>query len=235
MMDYFSGPYRFPPKKSERFVFGLVFFIVGLGIFFSHYHPSYFEVSWVRGNGWVESFTVLGMILLVLINVYRANILYPFRGNLFIVCTWLMALGFFFGLGEKISWGQHIFDFQPSNFFVRFNIYGEANLHHLKFGDWWMGKMVFDYFAKPMMIVYFLVLPLLYGKWTLAKSFVDGLALPLPRLYHLLAYALLFLLCEGIAGGRKKEILEFGGFWILFLMFCRPYNRQLFSRVSFNR
>ena len=216
-------------------VFCFIFFIVGMGIFFSHFHPSFFEDSWIRDNGWIELLTIFGMILIILVNIYRANILYPFRSNFFIVCTWLWAIAFFVGLGEKISWGQSILDFQAPSFFVRYNIHGETNLHHLKFGDWGMGKVIFEHFMKPMIGFYVLLLPLMYEKWSLVKKAVEHLAFPLPRLYHVMAYIFLVLLCKTMAGGRDEEVLEFGGMWMVLLMFCRPYNRKLFSRVSFYR
>ena len=234
-MDYFSSQYRFPAKKLEKIVFCFIFFIVGLGIYFSHYHWSFFEEGWVRDNGWVESLTIIGMIFCMLVNIYRVNILYPFRSNLFIVCTLLLAIAFFFGVGEKISWGQHLFGFQPLEFFVRYNMHGETNLYYLKFGDWKMGNAIFDQFVKPIIFFYFLLLPLLYEKWNFVKRLVDNLALPLPRLYHVLAYIVLVLLCLGMARERKSEILEFGACWIFLLIFCCPYNRKLFSRISFKR
>ena len=235
MINYFSSANRFPERKLEQIVFGFIFLIVALGVFFSHSDRLLFEKSWIGDKGWVEVFIIIGMILNMLVNIYRANILRPFRSNLFITCTWLLALAFFIGLGEKISWGQSFFDFQSPDFFVRYNIYGETNFRHLKLVNWSMGESLFDQLFKPIMIFYFLLLPFLYEKWSSVKKLVDQLGFPLARLYHLVAYVMVILLCEGMAGNGSVQILEFGGCWIILLVFCRPYNRKLFSRVSFKR
>ena len=235
MMDYFSRPYLLPDKRLEKIVFFFIFLITGLGVFFSHWDPMFFEQSWVGKHGWVEYLVMLALLLCVLINIYRANILSPFRSNLFIVCTWLIALLFFFCFGEKISWGQYLFDFRPIDFFIHYNTRGETNLYHLKFGDWRMGTALFDQLLKILFIVHVIVFPILYNQLNVVRKLVDHLALPLPRLYHTLGYVTVVLLCEGIAGGRKEEIVEFAWSWFLLLMLCRPYNRILFSRVSLER
>ena len=38
-----------------------------------------------------------------------------------------------------------------------------------------------------------------------------------------------------ITSGKKGEILEFGGCWIFLMMVLEPYNRDIFSRKSFER
>ena len=235
MITYFSRDYIFPERKLEQIVFLFIFLIAGLGVYFSHSNPLFFEQNWTGKHGWVEYLIMLGLFCGVIVNVYRANILYPFRSNLFIVCTWMMAFVFFFCFGEKISWGQYLFDFQPIDFFIRYNARGETNLYHLQFGDWSMGSTVFNQILEPLFIVYILVFPLAYGKWNPVTRLVDHLGLPLPRLYHTVGYLALLLLCRGVAEGPREDILEFGWSWFLLLVWCRPYNRRLFSRVSFER
>ena len=85
------------------------------------------------------------------------------------------------------------------------------------------------------MAFYFLILPILYHKVKWIKKGLDNLGPPLPRFYHIVAYLFLAALCEFIAGGKKGEILEFGGCWITLLVFFEPYNREIFSRITFKR
>ena len=235
MRSYFSQTVLFPERRSEQVVLGLIFVTVWWGVFLSRKHPLYFVQYWGGENGWVEWLTITGLIFGVLVNVYRANILSPFRSTLFIVCTSFMAVMFFLVLGEEISWGQHLFDYQPPEFFVRYNTRGEVNFHHLKFENWEMGRSVFERILKPIIAIYFLILPFAYGKWNRVKVLVDQLALPLPRVYHTFSCIALIFLCQGIEREMREDFLEFVCCWILILMFCRPYNRQLFSRISFER
>ena len=235
MMDYFTLPYLYPQRRLEQIVFGLVFVMVGMGIYFSQTQPQYFRQYWGGNDGWVEWFTIIGLAFGGLVNLYRANILQPFRSNLFVVCTCLMGIMFFVVLGEEISWGQFLFDYQPPEFFIRYNTQGEVNFHHLRFENWEMGRSVLERILKPMITVYFLLLPLAYTKWSGVKNLVDQLALPLPRLYHTCAYIMLAFLSNWISEEMREDVLEFVCAWILVLMFCRPYNRELFSRISFER
>jgi hypothetical protein len=80
-----------------------------------------------------------------------------------------------------------------------------------------------------------LILPTLYKKQERVKEFIDSIAFPLPRGYHIVAYLCLAVIAEFIAGGKKGEILEFGGTWIVLLMIFEPFNREIFSRRSFER
>ena len=140
---------------------------------------------------------------------------------------------------EEISYGQRIweslFDFEVPMFFKVFNTQGEMNLHNLKFGETKINKVIFGTFLGICIVFYFLVLPVLYKKIEKVKVLVNTIALPLPRFYHIVAYLLLALLSEFIAGGKKGEILEFGGCWIFLLMCFEPRNREIFSRQCLER
>ena len=235
MTNYLALPYLYPKKRLEQVVFGLIFLAVGIGIYFSQNHPQYFSYYWDGNNGWVEWSTIIGLAFGGFLNLYRVNILNPFRSNLFIVCTCLMAIIFFVVLGEEISWGQFFFDFRPPEFFIRYNTQGEVNFHHLRFENWEMGRSVLERILKPLIAIYFLVLPFAYGHWNGIKKLVNHFALPLPRFYHTCGYIVLAFLCEGVSEEMREDFLEFVCVWILVLMFCQPYNRKLFSRISFER
>lgn len=47
----------------------------------------------------------------------------------------LLAVIFFIGMGEEVSWGQRILKFQPPEYFKENNIQDEFNLHNLKIFD----------------------------------------------------------------------------------------------------
>ncbi len=228
-----------PRKLLEKLTFIFVFTLCLLGVYFSRTDLKFFEGVYVREDGLLEWLTVVGLLIGSLMNIYRARILAPFRQKRFVFGLYFLAAFFFFGLAEEISWGQRIweswFDFKVPSFFLQYNSQGEMNIHNLRFGGVKINKLIFGTFLGIGIVFYFLILPLLYKRQAKVKSFIDSIAFPLPRGYHIIAYISLAILAECIAGGKKGEVLEFGGTWIVLLMIFEPFNREIFSRRSFKR
>lgn len=228
-----------PRKILERLAFLFLLVMVGLGVYFSQTDLEFYEGSYAREDGLIEWLTVLALFLGCILHFYRARILSPFRRRRFITGLYFLSFIFLFGLLEEISYGQRIweawFDFEVPMFFKQYNTQGEMNFHNLKFGGTKINKLIFGTFLGIAIVFYFLVLPVLYRKIEKVKDMVDRYALPLPKFYHIIAYLLLALFAEFIAGGKKGEILEFGGSWIFLLMCFEPYNRKIFSRTILER
>lgn len=228
-----------PRKLLEKLTFVFVFTLCLLGVYFSRTDLKFFEGVYVREDGPLEWLTVVALLVGSVMNVYRARILAPFRNKRFVAGLYFLAVFFFFGLAEEISWGQRIwqawFDFKVPAFFLEYNSQGEMNLHNLRFGGVKINKLIFGTFLGIGIVFYFLILPTLYKKQEKVKQFIDSIAFPLPRGYHIVAYLCLAVIAELIAGGKKGEVLEFGGTWIVLLMIFEPYNREIFSRRSFER
>ncbi len=227
-------PISYPRKILEQATFIFIFATVLAGVFFSHTDLAYFEGVWVREDGPVEWATALCLLVGSAMNFYRSYILWPFRQWKFLLG--LLCFGVIFALGfmEEISWGQRILgsviDFRPPDFFLRYNSQGEMNLHNLQFGDTKINKLVFGLFLSIVMVCYFLAIPLLYRKWPRLQRICDGIALPIPRNYHILAYLALAAIVHLANSTRRGELLEFSGCWIVLLVFFEPLNRALFSR-----
>jgi len=229
----------YPKVLLERICFVLVFVICVFGVYLSRTDLSYFEGVYVREDGFIEWLTVLSLFIGIILNIYRAGILKPFREIRFIGGLYVMAFLFFFGFGEEISWGQRIFeslfDFQVPAFFKQYNAQGEMNIHNLKFSGVKLNKLIFGLLLGTCVVFYFLILPFLYRKKESVQKFIDSCAIPIPHYYHIAAYLVLAAMAELIDGGKKGEILEFGGCWIFLLMSFQPYNRIIFSRKSLKR
>ena len=219
----------------EKVSYVLVLIAAIIGVVSSNTNLLWYEGFYVKEDGIIEWLTVLGLFLGAVVCFYRASILRPFRGALFVICTVFLGLLFLFGLGEEISWGQRIFDIKSSEFFLQNNSQGETNIHNLIVSGKKINKIVFGTILGILIGIYFLILPFLYRKFEKVKNLVDKFAIPLPKYFHIAAYLVLVGLTELIAGGKKGEILEFGGVWIFVLMTFSPYNRDLFSRKSFER
>lgn len=229
----------YPRKLLEKLAFIFVFTLCLLGVYYSKKDLVFFESQYVGEDGPLEWLTVVALLGGSILSHYRARILKPFRQKKFLLGLYLASIVFFFGLMEEISWGQRIwtslFDFQVPEFFQKYNTQGETNLHNLRFGNFKINKIIFGTFLGIAIVFYFLVLPFLYNKKEAVKNWVDSWALPLPKIYHIAAYISLAFLAEFVDGGKKGEILEFGGSWIVLLMIFEPYNREIFSRKSLER
>lgn len=226
---------EFPRKLLEKLGFIFIFLVVGLGLYFSRTNLPYFEGTFVREDSFVEWTSVLALFVGTLLCLYRVHILKPFRNNGFIWGLYFFAFLFFFGMGEEISWGQRIFEFNSPQFFLKYNSQMEFNFHNLRFGGFKINKYIFGTLLGIIIASYFLILPFAYQRIEKIKAFVNRFAIPVPRIYHIAAYLLLFLLVNAIPSGKKGEILEFGGCWIFLMMIFEPLNREVFSRKSLER
>lgn len=222
-------------RLAEKVSFTILFILAVIGPILSHIDLALYEGFYVKEDGFIEWLTALGLVSGSVICFYRFKILQPFRKTPFLICTLLLGFLFLFGLGEEISWGQRIFNFKTTEFFRTYNSQGEMNLHNLVFEGKKINKIIFGTFLGIIIGIYFLILPFLYRKIEAVKKLADSLALPLPKIAHIVAYLILVGITEFIAGGKKGEILEFGGVWIFILMTLSPYNTQVFSRKSFRR
>lgn len=222
-------------RLAEKVSLLIVAIFVAIGVYTSQTDLSWYEGFYVREDGLIEWLTVAALLLAGLTCFYRAKILLSFRSPVFILCLIACGLVCFFGLGEEISWGQRIFDWKSSEYFLSNNSQGETNLHNLIVGGKKLNKIIFGTLLGIAVVFYFLILPFLYRKFDKVKKTVNAFALPIPKWGHVVAYLALALACEFIAGGKKGEILEFGGCWIFTLMLLSPLNTIVFSRKSFDR
>lgn len=220
---------------QERIAFAGVLFFVLLGVYYSHTDLEYFNSVYTLEDNVIEWGTVFALLLGAFISFYRSYILKPFRGWKFQVCLILLGLLFIFGAGEEISWGQRIFNISTPEFFMQHNAQHETNLHNLVVGGTKINKLVFGLILGICVAFYLLILPVLYRKYEKIKKLIDDFAIPIPRGFHIIAYLVLVALVETIPGPKKGEIIEFGGCWVFTLMTFNPFNRELFSRKSFER
>lgn len=222
-------------KKLEKIAYIFVFTIVIAGVVASRIDLSFYEGFLVREDGPIEWLTVLALLFGGIVCFYRMRVLSPFRDKIFLLSLFLLGLLFLFGMGEELSWGQRLIGWESPNFFRTHNSQMETNFHNLVVDGKKINKIVFGTFLGIVVGLYFLVLPSVYSRVEKVKALVNKFAIPVPRLFHVLAYVALVGLVELIDGGKKGEILEFGGCWIFALLTLVPKNREIFSRVSLSR
>lgn len=102
------------------------------------------------------------------------NDFYFFRTNwnLFLL---VLALAFFFGAGEEISWGQRLIGWETPPSIAALNAQGETTIHNLEF---FQHGISFSFFFNVFWLGFCVVLPIL-DRWSAMHSFFDQIGLPI--------------------------------------------------------
>lgn len=189
-------------------------------------------VNWFVPEDGVIEYATAGFLLLVSgMSIWRLVFNREDKSAWFAASMLFMAILFFFGAGEEISWGQRIFDFQSSEFFLENNGQGETNLHNLMVGDTKINKVIFGQFLTLALLLYFLVGPYFYARSEGLRRIIDGLFIPVPDWHHSLGFVLALIATALIASGKNAELSEFALSILLFLIVWHPRNANLFERI----
>lgn len=182
-------------------------------------------------NGLFENLTAVAFLMasIILARVYltddTGNRIGKFvtRRNIFVL---LLAIVFFFGAGEELSWGQHMLGFEPPDFIAEHNRQGELNLHNL--GPPKSGLREYLTISKLFSLfwlVYCVCIPLLMRIWTGFRSFIQQINLPIVPLWIGLVFPLNYVLSKivvPLTGARGHYVVEVkeSSFGVLFLVFA---------------
>lgn len=217
------------PTRIEAFFYAVLIQFLLFGLYFAHTNLEYFEGVFAVEDGLVEWLTVVWLLACSALCLVRAVKLRKRRPKFFIGMLVFFSLVFIFGAGEEVSWGQRIFNVQPSEFFQAHNAQGETNLHNLVVGETKINKLIFGLTLGILIAIYCLILPTLTRKVPAVKRLVDKFAIPIARGHHVIAYLVIFLLVEINPSPKRGELVEFGGTLMFFLMFLNPWNRRSFE------
>lgn len=102
----------------------------------------------------------------------------------------VFSLVFLVGMGEEVSWGQRIFNYQSPEYFKENNIQDEFNFHNLKIfdsqeegGKFKQGLHYFistNFLYKLFWMIYGVILPVVYLLSHLVKQIVDRIGMLVP-------------------------------------------------------
>lgn len=194
-------------KLSEKLGFVLIFVIIALGLWLSHFRPEDY-ISWYAGrHGILEWLTLASIVSGFIATLYRASILGPFRRTSFVIglystASLILVIGILEG---SRRWGL-LQDFIPS---------------------WFVSSLFFSYLV---------ILPLCYLKFPKVRRRIDNWAIPMPRAYHINLYAALLMIhFLTSALEQRPEQLQFGAAWLFFMVMMEPLNRVIFSRKTLER
>lgn len=221
------APYRL--SLFERMILLLILLIVATGFVLVLTDTVYFERYTVE-DGSIEWLTVFGLLLCSAICHYRAFALRRGRAWYFFLTSFVLGLLLFLAAGEEISWGQRLLGIQSPEYFKENNLQGETNFHNLVVNGIKVNQIIFSFVLIGVLAIYLVVFPLLYRSKAWMKRFVDTWGIPMPRLYQVVSFLLLFLLTTFIPHGKRAEVLECGAAFLFFLIIYNPVNKNNFVK-----
>ncbi|HIC78650.1 MAG TPA: hypothetical protein EYP02_05650 [Sulfurovum sp.] len=137
----------------------ILLYLIAIATVVSTAHVTGYETflrTMTRENGFFE---MLSVVLLFTISIY--GFISAFRSReIFSRVVFLSIIGFafiaFLGAMEEISWGQQLFHFESSQFFIEENLQKETNLHNFIDATIFSGVIYFSIYT------FFIFIPLLY-------------------------------------------------------------------------
>jgi hypothetical protein len=213
--------------KEQQIIFihyacyAMTFIFLVLGFFVARQGQEAFMI-YLREDGLVENLQVLFLLASCGIAVYKCFHA-PDSDRSFYFITWIgLALLFFFAAGEKISWGQRIFNFETTGFFESNNLQHETNLHNLEIGGVKINKLIFSQLMGVVLGFYFILLRPLAVKLTAINRLVQLFHIPIPRWNHVIAMIISIVLCSQYHLMKAAELRELAFTVIMFLVFLYP-------------
>lgn len=186
-------------------------------------------LEYVAEDHAIEWGTVLGLLLGAIVSLQRFFGLLGKRNWWFLMVTILLASFLIMVAGEEISWGQRLLGIQSSEYFKENNAQGETNLHNMMVGGVKVNRIITVVLFLAM-IIYLLVIPILHNKSAWWRSFLNRSAVPVARLYQIIAFGLMAAAAQLIPDGKNAELLECGAALIFFLIILFPVNKEIFER-----
>ncbi len=222
-------------NTTEKAVLAVVFAVVLLGVYLSSSDPEYFRNRYTTEDGLLEWATVVALLIALAVCIRRLFLLWRVRRPRFRFMVCFLALLCLFGAGEELSWGQRILGFTTPAYFAEHNTQEEVGIHNLRFEIYGrsikLNRLIFGVGLALGFWMYLFVMTPLYRKHAPFTQWLDSLAIPMPRNYHIISYLLLIAIVELLMDSSKRgEITEFAGSYIFLLNVTFPYNQHCFDR-----
>ena len=203
--------------------------IFGLGIYYAKTNLTYFDEVYTVEDGFVENGSAIFLLGSSMLLLFRFFKLFKHKDFFWKVGILAMAAIFFFGAGEEISWGQRIFNVESSEYFLENNAQGETNLHNLVVGETKINKLIFSQLLTAVLVIYLIITPFLYRKFTWVKTLANKFAVPIVQWHHTISFLIGTLLLVFIPSDRKWEIYELAFSVIFLLIFIKPLNKEIYT------
>ncbi len=216
------------PTRTELLGYSFLALVYALGIYFSNTDVIYFEEVYAREDGFIEYATAAMLMSISIMSFYRLVRFWNSTPLLWKIGTLGFALIFLFGAGEEVSWGQRIFNWESSDYFVQNNAQQETNLHNMVVGETKINKLIFSKILVIVLAIYLIILPILYRKVVAIKNLTNSFAVPVVQWTQTIAFIIFTVLLAFMPSGKNPEIHELALGVIFFLIFINPFNSKIF-------
>jgi len=96
----------------------ILFIFIAYSLYLGHFVGKEAFLNFIREDGPVEYPTAFFLFFSSLVSLYWVFHYHKMKKPLWLLTWAVLALLFFFGAGEEISWGQRIFGIQSGDFFL---------------------------------------------------------------------------------------------------------------------
>lgn len=212
-------------SHADFFLFGMILASIVFSIIYqmTGLHEE-FSAAFALEDGPVEWGTAIALFLAAIVLFRNSAVLLRRLGPLAGLLTLFYGTLFVFGAGEEISWGQRIFNWESSEYFLDKNFQQETNLHNLVVGEKQLTKTLFGPILTLVLLLYLVVLPLLYPRLAWLRTITRVLHVPVPGLRHACWALGASLVIAALAMDRKWEVYEFVFGLLAISIFLSPQN-----------
>ncbi|WP_372744550.1 hypothetical protein [Lutibacter sp.] len=214
----------------DKIAYSFLIIIFGLGIYFANTDLVYFDEVYTVEDGFVENGSAIFLFISSMLLLYRFFKLFKYKKTLWKVGILAMAIVFFFGAGEEISWGQRIFNIESSEYFLQNNAQQETNLHNMVVDGKKINKIIFSQLLTIILVLYLIVTPFLYRKYDWIKNLINMFAVPVVKWQYTIAFLVGTALLVFMNSNRKWEIYELSFSVIFLLIFLNPLNKGIYTK-----
>jgi hypothetical protein len=103
------------------------------------------------------------------------------------------------------------------------------NFHNLVIHGVKINKLIFSFGLIVALSLYLVVMQLLYYKYNKIKRLIDSSGIPIPRVYQVIGFILLFIFTSLLHHDKNSELLECGAAMLFFLIILNPKNVSAFN------
>ena len=190
------------------------------GLYLGHTNYEAF-LNYIREDGLIEYLTAIFLFAASIVSIYRVIEYRKLKRPLWVFTAAMLALLFFFGGGEEISWGQRIFNIESGEFFQKQNIQSETNLHNLAVGETNLNILIFSQLIFIVLVAYF-VLRVLTDKVLFVRNLVNKFNVPMPKYHHLIVMLGVNAIIAAMYVKKVSELHELAFAFVFFLIFLDP-------------
>lgn len=216
--------------QIETYGFPIMVFIAAYGYFLAVVNPQYFGEIFSMKYGFLCYLQTLFILMMLLLAIYRTHhAFFSFKNYLMGFVGLGMIATFIFGVGEKMRWGQFIFQLELPEFFAEYNSQSQITIHNLVFDDFSVNKVIFGTGLAIIIVIYTIIMPLLHQTKPKIREWIDRMGLPMATWNQVVWYLIGALIALTLPHSRRGEVLEFVGCFSILMILAFPRNHSIFK------